>query len=174
MGKTAIIYRSKSGYTKTYAEWIAQETGAELFEAKCVKPSDLERFETIVYGGGLYAVGINGVKLITKTLDKLKGKKIIVFSLGASPVREEIKEEVKNKNFTKEQQEQIDFYMLRGGFDYSKLTLFDKFLMQLLRRQLKSKKELTADERGMLNSYIHPVNFTDKKQIAPIVNAINK
>lgn len=172
MGKTAVIYRSKSGFTKTYAQWIAQETGAELYDAKGIKPSDLEKFDTIVYGGGLYAVGINGVKLITKNLNKLKNKKIIIFALGASSVREEIIEEVKNKNFTKKQQELIDFYMLRGGFDYSKIGLFDKFLMQLLKMQLKSKKELTADERGMLNSYNHPVDFRKRERIEPIVAAI--
>ncbi len=30
--KTAVIYRSKSGFVKKYAEWIAEETGADLFD----------------------------------------------------------------------------------------------------------------------------------------------
>jgi hypothetical protein len=42
---------------------------------------------------------LNGLKLITLKLDKLKGKKLVVFATGATPFREESISEVRNKNF---------------------------------------------------------------------------
>ena len=172
MGKVAVVYRSKSGYTEKYAKWIAKAVNADLLRGEKTRPEDLMDYDTIVYGGGLYAVGINGLKLITDNYDKLKSKKLIVFSLGASPVRPAIVEEVKNKNLTKEQQETIDFFLLRGGFDKRKLTPIDSILMKLMRINLKMKKNPTPDERGMLNAYTHPVDFTDEKLIEPIVSRI--
>ncbi len=126
----------------------------------------------IIYGGGIYAGGVNGLKLITGNYEKLKGKKLIVFGLGASPVRPEIYEEVKNRTLTKEQQERIAFFLLRGGFDNSKLTFVDKILMQGMKIYLKRKKEPTDDDRDMLNAYARPVDYTDKKYIEPIINEV--
>ena len=167
--KTVVIFKSKTGFAKKYAEWIAEELTADLLEASKVTTDKLTAFDTIIYGGGLYAVGINGVKLITQNLDKLKAKKVVVFATGASPSRKEAVNEVRNKNFTPDQQRQIRFFYLRGGFDYSKLKPFDKVLMTLMKWKLSKKKKLTPDDRGMLNSYDKPVDFTRKKNIAEII-----
>ncbi|MBN7774195.1 flavodoxin domain-containing protein [Clostridium aminobutyricum] len=172
--KIAVIYNSKSGFTQKYARWIAKAVQADLLIGKKTKAEDLLHYDTIVFGGGLYAGGINGLKLITKNYSNLKDKKIAVFCLGATPVRDEIVEEVRNKNLNVQQQESIQFFMLRGGFNYETLTPFDKILMNLLKLKLKRKKVLTADERGMLRSYTHPVDFTNEKNIEPIIKYINE
>jgi len=174
MSRIAVVYRSKSGYTEKYAKWIAKATGADLLKGEKLKVEDLLKYDTIVYGGGLYAVGINGVKLITKNYEKLKGKKLIVFGLGASPVRMATIDEVREKNFTKEQQEGIEFFLLRGGFDKRKLTLVDRILMQIMKINLKRKKHPTPDEKGMLNAFSHPVDFTNEKYIEQIIEKIKQ
>jgi hypothetical protein len=48
------------------------------------------KYDTIVFGGSLHSVGINGIRLIKNNLDKLRGKNLIVFATGASPDRAEI------------------------------------------------------------------------------------
>ncbi len=174
MSNAIVLYRSKSGFTKKYAQWIASATGAKLSDARYIKPADLDGYDTIVFGGGLYVGGINGLSLITKNLERLKGKKLIVFTQGATPVRPDIFEEVKNQNLTAEQLKYIEFFMLRGGFDYSKLTVIDKLLMILMKIKLKSRKKPNADERGLLAAYTHPVDFTNERHIASIVEAINR
>ena len=172
MKKVAVVYRSKSGYTEKYAGWIAKATGADLLKGEKTKVEDLLKYDTIVYGGGLYAVGINGIKLITNNYDKLKDKQLIVFGSSASPARPEIVEEVRNRNLTKEQQETVDFFLLRGGFDKSKLTPMDRVLMQIMKISLQRKKVLTPDESGLLNAYDTPVDFTSEKNIEPILAKI--
>jgi len=167
--KTVVIYKSRTGFVRKYAEWIAEELGADLFEASRIKPAFLASYDAVVFGGGLHVVGIDGVKLITQNLDKLAGKKLAVFASGASPGREEDLAEVKAKNFTPEQLERIRFFYLRGGFDYGKLKLLDKLLIRLLQFKLKHKKSLTADERGMLAAIEQPVDFTRKEKIAELV-----
>lgn len=167
-----VIYKSKTGFTKQYAEWIADELQAELSNYHEAKKKQLDRYDIIIYGGSLHAVGITGVKFIMQSLNKLKDKKIIIFAVGASPLRKEVKEEVINNNFSKEEQKCIKFFYLRGGFNYNKLPLWDKFLMKLLQVKLKRKKILTSDEKGMLNAYKKPVDFTSRKNIKEIVSYI--
>jgi flavodoxin len=54
----AVIYKSKDGTTRRYAEWLAEDLGASLFEATTIKPNQLMDFDIVIYGGGLYAGGI--------------------------------------------------------------------------------------------------------------------
>jgi len=171
--KAVVIYKSKTGFTKKYAQWIAEELSADIFDVSKININMLEPYDVVIYGASLYAVGINGIQWITKNLEKLKDKKVIVFATGASPSREEVIEEVKNKNFTSEQQKKIQFFYFRGGFDYNKLKLFDKILMTLLKWRLKTKKELNSDEKGMLAAYNRPADFTSKKNIEELINYIN-
>jgi menaquinone-dependent protoporphyrinogen IX oxidase len=169
--KIAVIYKSKTGFTQKYAQWIAEELSADIFEASKINNVILDKYDTIIYGGGLYVGGINGVKLVTKNMDQLKSKRVIVFATGASPCREDVISDVKNKNFTEEGRKVIHFFYLRGGFDFSKLKTFDKFLMMMLKAKLKNKKEeeMTPDERGMLAAYEQSMDFTDIKKIDEIV-----
>ncbi|HYH04293.1 MAG TPA: flavodoxin domain-containing protein [Bacillota bacterium] len=171
--KTLVVYKSKSGFTKTYAQWLAAELAADLMEAAKVNEDVLAAYDRIIYGGGLYAGGINGKKLITKNLDRLKGKKVVVFATGASPSRPEIVDEVQKRNFTAEQLQQLRFFYLRGGFDFGKLNSVDKLLMKMLKGQLQKKPQLTDDERGMLDAYDHPVDFCRKEDIAEIIQYLN-
>ena len=173
MSKVIVIYRSKSGYTKKYAEWIAKAVDADLVESRDVSRYDLLTYDTIVYGGALYAIGINGINFVKKHILHLNNKRIIVFTLGATPLHKGIPEAVRNSNFSAEQQKHISFFMLRGGFDFNKLTLADKGLMSLLKAKLKFKRNRTADERGMLAAYTQTMDFTDEKLITPIVKAIH-
>jgi menaquinone-dependent protoporphyrinogen IX oxidase len=172
--KTIVIYKSKTGFTKKYAQWIAEALSADILDVSKVDINELNKYDNIVYGGSLYAVGITGLKLIIKNLEKLKDKKIVVFATGASPSSERVINEVANKNFTSEQQKSIKFFYLRGGFDYKKLNFFDRFLMTLLKWKIKSKNkaQLTKDEIGMLAVYDKPVDFTLRKNIDEIVNYI--
>lgn len=169
--KTVVIYKSKSGFTKEYAKWIAQELSADIFEVTKIDSEILIDYDTIIYGGGLYAVGINGVALITQNLDKLKDKKVVVFATGASVFKEEVVSEVRNKNFTLDQQKHLRFFYLRGGFNFSKLKPEDKVLMTLMKwkMKMKDKSKLTFDEIGMLAAYDHPEDHTTKENMNDLI-----
>ncbi|WP_026888656.1 flavodoxin domain-containing protein [Clostridium beijerinckii] len=173
--KTVVIYKSKTGFTRKYAEWVAEELSADIFNASKVNINTLNKYDTIIYGGSLYAVGIIGIGLIKKNINKLKDKRLVVFATGASPSRDNVINEVINKNFTVDEQKYIKFFYLRGGFNYNKLNFFDKFLMTLLKLKIKNKKkeDLSADEKGMLAIYDKPVDFTDKKDISKIITYVS-
>lgn len=169
---TIVIYKSKAGHAKKYAQWIAEELSAEIISADTCGKDVLAAYDTIIYGGGLYAAGINGVKMITRNLDALKDKKIIIFATGVTPVRKDDIKVVQESNFTSEQQRVIKFFYLRSGFDYSLLNPLDKLLMNLLKLKIRRKKkeDLTADERGMLSAYSKPLDFSNKKNIEELVS----
>lgn len=172
--KKVVVYRSGSGFTKNYATWLAQELKCELRQGKETKVNHLLAYDTIIYGGGLYATGISGLKLITKNYEQLKDKKIIVFAVGASPVREETTEFVHKGNIPAEMFDKVKFFYLRGGFDYNRLNPIMKFLMKLRKLQLQMIKNPDSDAKGMIASYEHPLDFTNIKYIKPILESVEE
>ena len=48
--KAIVIYKSKYGSTKAYAQKIAQCLGCEAVDAKSVKAKELADYDTIIYG----------------------------------------------------------------------------------------------------------------------------
>ena len=75
MSKIVVVYKSKYGSTKKYAEWIAKAAHADLFPCSKISIEKLMEYDTIIYGGGLYMVGIIGFSLIRDNFDKLKKQK---------------------------------------------------------------------------------------------------
>lgn len=129
-------------------------------------------YDTIIYGGGLYASGIGGISIITKNYESLKNKKIIVFTVGlASTDRKEVFVPIIEKNFSREIRDHISFYHLRGGMDYKKLGIIDRSMMAMLKIVIskKSPDELSEDDRELLATYGGKVDFTDKNTIAPLL-----
>jgi hypothetical protein len=170
LNKVAVIYKSKYGSTKQYAEWIAEELGAPLFDASGIKPKQLMDYDVIVYGGGLYASGIAGVKLVTEN----PCKSLVVFTVGLadpaitdySPILSEI--------FTPELLKKTKLFHLRGGIDYKKLGFVHKGLMAMMKKHIEKKpeSERTSDDHGVLDTYGSNVDFTDKSAISPLVNYV--
>jgi menaquinone-dependent protoporphyrinogen IX oxidase len=176
MTKTLVIYRSKSGFTRHYAEWLAKELAADLAPAREAKLSRMLQYDCILYGGGLYAGGIGGIGLIKKNLAALGDRQVIVFATGASPARDGLAAELLAQNFAPEIRDRITFFYLRGGFDYGKLTRIDRLLMNLMKRsiQRKSPEQRTPDERGMLAAFDQPIDFTHPRHIDPILAMVRR
>lgn len=170
--ETVVIYRSKYGTTRRYAEWIAQALDGQLLEASQASPTALMQYDTIIYGGGLYAGRICGLDLITKNYAALREKKLIVFTVGITdPLEKDQLKAVVENNLTAEISGQIPIFHLRGGIDYQKLKLRHKAMMRMLVHMIKGKKpsELDDTQRLIVQTYGKLIDFTERETIAPIV-----
>lgn len=172
--KTAVIYRSHYGSTEKYAKWLAEDLGADLLKADAVKPADFSRYDTVVYGGGLYAGGVNGLALLTKNMESLRDKRLFLFAVGASDMnRPENAETIRGalrQKLPPELWERLHIHHLRGGLQYSKMGFLHRTMMGMMIKMLRKKpeSELRDDERGMLGAWGQDVDFTDRASLAPL------
>ena len=168
--KAIVVYKSVSGFTEKYANWIAEELGTDLEKQNKVNQKILKKYDLIIFGGSLHAVGIFGLKKIKAIVNKLENKKFVVFSVGASPFKEGILEEIIKNNFNKK--ENVKLFYLRGGFNFNKLNLINRIIMYIFIMRLKHKKEKSGDEKGMILAYEKPVDFTKKENINELVKYV--
>ena len=174
--KSIVIYKSKYGSTKTYAEWIADEICCEAVDAKNVKAEDLDSYDTIVYGGGLYAEIIAGVSLITKNIDKLKDKKIAVYTTGITPLdrRDYYDKYVIEKNFKKGVPDNIRIFNYLGKMIINELSLVHRTAIKSLKKLMSAKENPTEMEKLLIELCDCDGDFTDKNSIKELVDYVTK
>ncbi|MBQ8638973.1 MAG: hypothetical protein IJ468_07380 [Lachnospiraceae bacterium] len=102
MSSGIILYQSKYGATKKYAQWLQEETGFACMETKAAKLNQVCEYDTIILGGGVYASGIAGLSFLKRNIKFLTGKKILVFCVGASPYDESAIAQIRELHFKDE------------------------------------------------------------------------
>lgn len=165
--KILVTYTSKYGSTRKYAEWIAEALHADLFDATRVHSHMLRQYDTVIYGGGLYAGGIAGIKLVTQN----PCNNLIVFTVGLSDPGITSYSVIINRHFTPELLAKTKFFHLRGGIDYRKIGPVHKVMMAMMKNSIQRKPdaERGAEDKAFLDTYNAKVNFEDKKSIDPII-----
>ena len=170
--KTLIIYTSQTGFTKRYAEWIAEKTGGDLLELKdAQKKSDdyFKDFDAICYGGWLMAANVVKVKWFFEKTNNWKNKRLALFCVGGSPNDNPDVDVFLQNVITEEQRKYIKVFYCQGGFNYEKMKTPSRIAMKMFVSALKNKKDATEKEKVMAEKMASSYDISDIKYIEPIV-----
>ncbi len=172
--KAVVIYNSQTGFTKRYAEWLSERSGADCFELSEAKKKNLNGYDAIIYGGWACAGGISKLSWFKGNINKWKDKKLIVFCVGASPLENPEIESALRKNFNEEEWRRVSVFYCPGGFNYEKMSTTSKLMMKMFIKALKSKKNKTKEEEAMIEMISSSYDISDIKYIEPILDCLNE
>lgn len=170
--KTIVIFNSQTGFTKRYAEWIAEAAGADCFELSAAKKKDLTSYEAIIFGSWACAGSISKVSWFKSNIDKWAGKKLIAFCVGGSPIDNPEVEQALKQNFKELTSKKVSVFYCPGGFNYEKMSASSKLMMKMFIKMLKSKKDKTKEEQEMIKIISKSYDISDKKYIGPILECL--
>lgn len=171
--KTVVIFNSQTGFTRRYAEWIAEASGADYMELSVAKKRDLSAYETIIFGGWACAGSISKLNWFKDNMDKWQDKKLIVFCVGASPIDSPEVEPSLRRNFTEEQFKKVHVFYCPGGLHYEKMSLPSRLMMKMFLKTLKAKKGKTEADREMIRMISASYDISDRKYIEPILKCLD-
>ena len=153
-----IVYESKTGFTKKYADMLSAKTGIKVYRVK--ELANVNRDEEIIFLGWMKVGRIQG-------FDKMQKYNVkAVCGSGTGRTAEPDIETVIGRNKI----EKIPFFYLRGGcfplkelrgMDKIKLTIF----IQILKRR-KNKDERTKDSILLIENGFDGVN---EKNLEPVL-----
>ncbi len=124
-----VIYQSRYGSTKQYAEWIGEETGFRLFESR--NPSISWDADTIVIGCPLIAFKPALAGWLAKHAEKLAGKRVFLFTTsGADPAKQPVRELVE-KAVPGAVKKGVRVFPLAGRFDFRTLSGGHKLMIRI-------------------------------------------
>lgn len=171
--KTIVIYTSQTGFTKRYAQWIAEASDADCLALTAAKKRNLDAYEAIIFGGWACAGSISKLGWFKDNIGNWPDKKLIAFCVGASPMDSPEVAQSLNRNFTETERERISVFYCPGGLNYEKMPAPSRFLMKMFVRTLKAKKDKTETDREMIRMISGSYDISDRKYIEPIVKLIS-
>lgn len=174
--KTIVIYKSKTGYTQQYAMWLAEELKCKAIKLGNVNKVNLSEYDTIIYGGGIYATNISGFKSFVKRLKDQTTKRILIFSVGSAAFSEDVRELIVKKNIT---DANLDYplYYMQGGFDPEKLSFFMRFMLKMVasnikKKQLKNPDAVSKDDQMFLDFFQTTHSNLNKDSLNPLIEQV--
>lgn len=172
MATKLVVYRSKYGTTARYAQWIAEDLGADCIPRDELTSERLAMYDVIVYGGGLYAGGISGVDAIVKQFDAIRDKTIVLFTVGLADPAQTDYSAICDKNIPAAIRDRIQLFHLQGGIDYKRLSWIHKAMMAVMKRMTLRKADKNDEDRAFLETYGKAIDFTARENIKPLVNFV--
>lgn len=175
MSRGIILYQSKYGATKKYADWLVEETGYDCIETKNAKVADLNNYDVIILGGGVYASGIAGFQFIKKNISQLADKKVAVFAVGASPYDERAIMQIREMHF-KDELCNIPLFYCRGTWDEEKMKFTDRTLCKMLQKAVAKQNpdEYEPWQKALMCAVGQKCDWTDKSYLEPLLKYIQK
>lgn len=168
--KAIVVYCSKTGFTKRYAQWIAQELGCEAVPVE--KKMDLSGYDAVIFGSWLMAGSIQKAAWFKKQMNAVPGKKF-VFATGSMPGNADAAiAQIFEKNFTASERQQLELFYFQGGLCYEKMGAVERFMMRMLCRMLKNKKNASPEDKAMLKLIEKDFDGTDRSAIAPLIRSV--
>lgn len=175
--KSTIIYGSCYGTAKQYAEVISVKTGIRCISYDEV--DDINKYNEIIYVGGLYAGGVLGLAKTLKKLSTNTCKKLIIITVGLADTKDT--KNIKNirssiqKQVSKEIYNNAQVFHLRGGIDYQKLNFKHRTMMKLLYNKLKKipLEKQDAETKALIETYNQKVDFVNFDSLNNIIKSIS-
>lgn len=175
MSRGIILYQSKYGATKKYVDWLVEETGYDCIETKDAKVANLQNYDVIILGGGVYASGIAGLQFIKKNIGRLGNKKIVVFAVGASPYDEKAIMQIRKMHF-KDELRNIPLFYCRGAWDEEKMKFTDRTLCKMLQKVVAKQNpdEYEPWQKALMCAAGQKCDWTDKAYLEALLKYIEK
>lgn len=165
-----LVYKSVTGLTKKYAEMIAAETGCTLAALNSVSAETMSGFDTVIFGGRLFADSIDGLKKAKQLFQRSNARKFIVFATGATPnAAEEILDGMWKNNFTPDELSQIPHFYMQAGLCYEKMRFIERTMMKLVSAMIRKKQHKTESEAGFEQAIAASFDSSSEEFIRPLV-----
>jgi len=164
-----ILYGTYYGSSKQYAEELTRRSGLACVSYE--DAGDLSNYDRITYIGSLYAGGVLGLKETFGKLANWRQKQIVIATVGLADTKDA--ENVANirkgmaRQLPEGMMEHARIVHLRGGIDYSRLSVKHKLMMSLLYQKAKNlpPEKKTAEVRAMIDTYNQVVDFVDFSRV---------
>src|SRR5574344_1018481 len=129
--KNLIIYYSKAGHTKRYAEFLKTRISGDIVSVEKINKKLLLQYDNIFFGSSIRRNNILKIKKFLKYYKKIKDKNLFIFVNGLTTINNdpELRDTLIDMNMLFDKH--IRLYILPGGFNYNDISKVEKFLFKI-------------------------------------------
>ena len=155
MKPKAIVYSSKTGFTRQYAQLLGKRLTLPVYSLEDALYG-LGKGSPVIYLGWVHVSAVRGCRKARKHFQVLA-----VCAVGLCDTGTLTDQVRKTTGIAQE----IPLFTLQGGFDRSRLQGLDRLLIAMLVKGLSSQKERTAQDARMLELLTREGNYVREENL---------
>jgi hypothetical protein len=174
-----VLYSSKTGYTKRYAEYLAEQLGYDIKPLHKANLFNVSCYPTVIYGGGLHHNRIDGIQGVVEGFKYFGEQNVVLFSVGLSSLNDELLRQIRSKNLPDYMDDAYSFFALPGGLALKDTqaggAMAEK--VALYREKRAQGKKLTRGDKlalAIADGETAPQDRFDPAACAPIIQAARR
>ncbi|MDO4489009.1 MAG: hypothetical protein Q4B67_08005 [Eubacteriales bacterium] len=154
-----IVYTSKCGHTRRYAELLGERIGKPVYSLDEAAKA-LSKDSRVLYMGWIHASHIQGFK---KAMQQFDLKCVCGVGLcDTGTLKDEVRKATEIPNT-------LPLFTIQGGMDRSSLKGLDKMLISMLAKGLASKKDKSAEDIRMSELLNSDTDFVCEENLAEVL-----
>ena len=173
MSNVAIIYMTKYGHTKQYADWLKEELGADVFSVGAFSPAQALAYKLVIFLSGVYGDKIQVMDYIKKNQTAFNLQRMMIGAVSwYTNESEEGKTKLIAENFPETYKNVVPLFVLNSGIDKKKINAMEK--AQLLAAQMSISKHdgRSSDDINILAIIKGYSDQTSRDNLTPLKNAV--
>lgn len=168
--KGIVVYKSKTGFTKRYATWIANQLEWEMVSIEDFYNKSVEVYDCIIFGSRVHAGKVDGLKKVKALIRGNAKRKLIVFATGGTPIAVTDRiNQIWEASFTSEELEQIPHFYMQSGLNYDEMGTTDRVIMKALARFLGKKEHKNQEDVGCEQAIGSSYDISDELYSEPLI-----
>ena len=167
-----VIYYSQTGFTRQYAQWLAEELGCSCVPYEGRKQIDPAQYDLVIFGSWCHAGKIQKLKWFLNDFSVKENSRKAVFAVGAIPSSSANVEQLFEQNMSAGERKKIPGFYLQGGLRYEKMSLSSRLMMKAFSKMIAQKKDKTPDEEEMARMICHSYDISNRMYLEPMIERL--
>ena len=173
MKDLAVVYATKYGHTKQYADWMKEEAGADIFVSTSFTPTKALEYKAVVFAGGVYGDKILIMDWLKKNLGQVNVNKIIIAAVSwYCNDSEEAKARLIAENYPEQFKNVVPLVVINSGIDKKKTSVMDKAQLLAAQSAINKHEVRSADDINALAIIKGYSDSTSKDNLKSLTAAV--
>ena len=160
-----VLYMSKHGSTRQYAEWIGERTGFQVVDLKKEKAPNLADVDIVVIGSWIFTSKMVAHGWIKKNWKGMREKKMVVFSTSGADPDQELKKKFMESRLPREISSNVAYFPLQGRFRKEDQSLIMRGMLNIAAKMDK--------ESDLAQDLVHGVDGVKKENLEEMLEYIS-
>ncbi len=154
MKKVAIVYTSKFGHTKQYADWLVAHLGkddADVINVATFNPTQLLAYKLIIFASGVYGDKMPIMDFVKKNIMGISTAKTMMLAVSwYTNDSEEAVQKLVDENYPDQFKGKVPLYVVNSGIDKKKISVADKAKLLASQVMIEKKDGRSNDDINIL------------------------
>lgn len=176
MKDIAIVYSSKCGHTKRYADWLKEDIDADVIALTSFTPGRMASYRLIIFACGVYGDKLSIMDFVKKNITNIPMQKTMVMAVSwYTNDSEEARQKLIADNYPDQfKHNNVPLFVINSGIDKKLISPTDKVKLVAAKAMIDKKDGRTSDDINTLAIIKGYADQTSKDNLASIKKSIDE